>query len=95
MLLVREIFTARPGQAGKLARLLREAASKFGPADVRVMTDLIGRMNTVVMETLMPDLLTFESRMRDYASNVELREFMAGYTELYAHGRREIYQITE
>lgn len=95
MLLIREVFTAKPGQAGKLARKMRDIATEFNWGDVRVMTDLIGKMNTVVLETEIPDLLTFEQRMAGYATDEKLHERMAGYTEMYSHGRREIFQITE
>lgn len=41
MIIVRDIFTAKPGMAGKLARQLKEAAAIW-PQKTRVLTDLVG-----------------------------------------------------
>jgi hypothetical protein len=64
MLLVREVFYAKPGQAGKLARLMREVMSAAYPnGNIRIMTDYISEFNKVVMETELADLAAFEARM--------------------------------
>ena len=91
MLLIRETFTAKPGQAGKLAKLMKEV---IGPvAKSRVMTDVVAEFNTVVLETEAEDLGTFEKRMQEYMSDETIRQKMQGYTDLYVGGRREIYRI--
>ena len=48
MLIIREVFTAKPGQASKLAKLFKKAMG--GESNVRIMTDLVGEYNTVVIE---------------------------------------------
>ncbi len=93
MLIVRETFTARPGQGSKLAALLKDAASSMAPGHVRVMTDLIGPFNTVVLETEVGSLDEFELHLRAYASNHDLRERMRGYTDLWISGTREVFSV--
>ena len=94
MLIVREIFVAKPGMASKLARQWSEAL-RGSPDRVRVLTDLVGPFNTVVLETEIESLTAFEKRMREYQSDQQIRNKMAGYTDLYTEGRREIYQVVE
>jgi hypothetical protein len=100
MLLIREIFTAKPGQAGKLATLFKKGLAKSMHA--RVMTDLIGNYNTVVMEVEVEKLADWEKEMEMYKSgkldsgmDPETAKETKGYTDMYLTGRREIYQILE
>ncbi len=100
MIIVREVFTAKPGQASKLAKLCKKA---FGSdAKVRIMTDLVADFNSVVIETQMQSLAEFEKQMEDYKSgkpdpnmDPKVAEEMSKYTEMYLTGRREVYQIVE
>lgn len=94
MLLVRDIFTAKPGQAGKLARLFREIATEFN-WKARVMTDLVANMHTVVLETEIESLSAYEKEMEEYGKNPAMGEKMKGYNDMYSRGKREIYRITE
>lgn len=92
MIVIRETFVTKPGMASKLARLMADVMK--GSADrVRVMTDLIGTFNNVVVETEVENLAAFEKRMLDYQSNPEIRTKIAGYTDLYLEGKREIFQV--
>ena len=100
MLIVREVFTAKPGQASKLARLFK--AMSVGDTKTRVMTDLIGNYNTVVMEMEIKNLAEFEKKMEEYRSkkpdpkmDPKVMEEMSKYTEMYLTGKREIFQIVE
>jgi hypothetical protein len=94
MIVVRNCFVARPGQASKLAAQLKDAASAspFGPS-ARVLTDLTGDFNRVILEYTAKNLGDFEAAMKDYATNEAFRNKMKGYTELYTVGTREILQI--
>jgi hypothetical protein len=92
VLVIREVFVAKPGMASKLARVLADAVSG-GPERVRVMTDVVGQFNTVVMETEFDSLQTFDERMQQYRSDTQIATKMAGYTDMYLEGRREIYQV--
>lgn len=100
MLIVREIFTAKPGQASKLAKLFKKAFR--GDANTIVMTDLIGNYNTVVTEFHVNSLAEFEKQMEEYKSgkpdpkmDPDVAEELSKYTEMYISGRREIFQIVE
>jgi len=98
MLIVREVFTAKPGQASKLAKLFK---ASFGrEQNARVMTDLVGNYNTVVVEMQVENLAEFEKEMERYKSgqpdpkmDPKVAEELSKYTEMYVSGKREIYQI--
>lgn len=100
MIIIREVFTARPGQASKLAKLFKKAFG--GDANVRVMTDMVGNYNTVVTEMQVNSLAQFEKEMEEYKSgkpdpkmDPKVAEELSKYTEMYITGRREIFQIVE
>ena len=96
MIVVRNCFVAKPGNASKLAALLKDSMSvaNFGGLrDVRVLTDLTGDFNRVIMEYVADNIGQFEADMKDYYSNQALRDKMKGYTDLYVTGSREILQV--
>jgi hypothetical protein len=90
MIIIREVFTAKPGMASKLAKLFKDMG--MGP-NVRVMTDMVGDFNTVVIESEFEDFAAMQRRMQEDGNNQEMRQRMSGYTDMYQTGRREIYQI--
>jgi hypothetical protein len=93
MFIVREEFTAKPGQASKLAALFKDFLTVMPRQKARVLTDAVGRFNTVVIETEVADLSAHEKEMQEYMSRPDLRDKMKGYTDMYLTGRREIYRI--
>jgi len=93
MYVIRETFMAKPGMASKLANLLSEVVSIQGEAKTRVLTDLVGPFNTVVMETEVADFGDFQVRMKEYSERKDIQEGMKGYTDMYVAGTREIYQV--
>lgn len=93
MFIIRNTFTAKPGAAGKLAAQLKDAVSAFGMPGARVMTDVTGEFNTVVMEHTAESLAELEQRMQEVMGSPAYRERMAGYTELWLTGRREILRV--
>ena len=93
MIVIRNCFVAKPGAASKLAAQFKEAADVAKLQKCRVLTDLTGDFNRVVLEYEAENLGEFESSMKDYATNEAFREKMKGYTELYVTGSREILQI--
>jgi hypothetical protein len=93
MLVIRNSFVAKPGNASKLAAQFKEAAKASSIGKHRVLTDLTGDFNRVILEYEAESLQEFENNMRDYATNAAFREKMQGYTDLYITGSREILQI--
>lgn len=94
MIVIRNCFVAKPGSASKLAAQLKDAASvATGVARFRVLTDLTGDFNRVILEYEAENMGEFEARMKDYRSNEAFRDKMKGYTDLYVTGSREILQI--
>lgn len=93
MLVVRSTFVARPGCASKLAALLKEAVAEFQFPCARVMTDVTGDFNRVVMEHTVESLEEFERKLQETMASPFYRERMAGYTELWITGSREVLRI--
>ena len=93
MIVVRNCFVAKPGNASKLAAQLKEAAATADIQNYRVLTDLTGDFNRVVLEYVAENVGEFEARMKDYQTNETFRAKMKGYTDLYVTGSREILQI--
>jgi hypothetical protein len=93
MLVVRNCFVAKPGNASKLAAQLKEAAVAASIPKYRVLTDLTGDFNRVILEYEADSISEFDDRMKQYATDNAFREKMKGYTELYVSGSREILQV--
>jgi hypothetical protein len=93
MLVVRNCFIAKPGNSSKLAAQLKEAAATAKIPKHRILTDLTGDFNRVILEYEAENVGEFEARMRDYATNPAFRDKMKGYTDLYITGTREILQV--
>jgi len=93
MLVIRNCFTAKPGNATKLAAQLKEASAAAKASKYRVLTDVMGEFNRVILEFEVQNLAEFDALQKDYASNPAFREKMKGYTDLWLTGTREIFQI--
>lgn len=93
MLVIRNCFTAKPGHASKMAAQIKDAAAAAKIGNFRVLTDLTGDFNRVILEFELQNLAEFEALQKDYASNTAFREKMKGYTDLWTTGSREILQI--
>lgn len=93
MIVVRNTFVCKPGSASKLAAQLKEAMGSRKDMKARILTDLTGDFNRVVMEFDGADFGEFEARMKEYQTDEAFREKMKGYTDLYVTGTREIFQV--
>ena len=93
MLVVRNRFVAKPGCAGKLAAQMKEAVVAFEMPNARVLTDMTGDFNQVVMEFTAESMGEIEKRMQETMGSPKYREKMAGYTELWITGSREIFRV--
>ena len=93
MIVVRNCFIAKPGNASKLAAQVKEAAATLPNMKYRVLTDLTGEFNRVILEFELENIAAFEARMQDYNTNQAFRDKMKGYTDLWISGSREILQV--
>jgi len=93
MLVVRNSFIAKPGNASKLAAQVKEAAASGKFPRHRVLTDLTGEFNRVILEFEVANMAEFETQLKDYATNEAFRAKLKGYTDLYISGSREIMQV--
>jgi len=96
MIVVHDIFIAKPGCASKLAKMFKDAMS--GNTEfVRVMTDQTGQYNRVIMESQYESLTAYEKSFEQYMEGSEkmkeMKEKMAGYHDLFQSGSREIYRV--
>jgi hypothetical protein len=92
MLIVRNCFIAKPGNASKLAAQIKAAAAVANIPKHRVLTDMTGDFNRVVLEFEIDNIAQLEDRMKEYQTNAAFRDKMKGYTDLWVTGSREIFQ---
>lgn len=90
MLVIRDIFTAKPGKASKLAKLFLEVSADM--PNRRVLTDFVSTHNTVVIEMEVESLAAYEKEMEKRQAYRE-KFLAAGYTDLFYTGRREILEV--
>jgi hypothetical protein len=92
MVIVRNTFIAKPGQASKLAAQFKSAAAAAQLPNYRVLTDLTGESNRVILEYEVETIAEFDAQLKEYATNDTMRDALRGYTDLYLTGKRELLQ---
>ena len=94
MIVVHEIFIAKPGYASKLAALFKEMAA-VDPTmkGVRILTDVTGQYNRVIMQSEFASLADYEKGMEEYRKAGPPSGKMASYLDMYQTGSREIYRV--
>lgn len=93
MIIVRNSFTAIPGQASKMAAHLKEMAAAGNLRNPRVLTDLVGGFNQVIMEHEIESLAEFEETYKKYASDPQIREKAKEYLQMWTSGKREMFRV--
>ncbi|HMN09745.1 MAG TPA: hypothetical protein PKC83_13270 [Gemmatimonadaceae bacterium] len=97
MFLIRDIMYCQPGKARPMVekfKALARLTDKLGFARMRVMTDVSAeRYWTVVAEFEVASLEEYTQQTRKSMELPEFQAAMAGYHDLIASGRREIYQL--
>jgi heme-degrading monooxygenase HmoA len=95
MIIVHDIFVCKPGNASKVAKKFKEAMKGLSEV-VHIMTDMTGQYNRVIMVSQYESLTAYEKSWEKYKEDTEenkrMGELMAGYTDMYLTGSREIYQ---
>src|SRR5579862_1561373 len=96
MIIVHDVFVCKPGNASKLAKLLKEVMA-VNPKPPMILTDMTGQYNRVVMVWQFDSLSAYEKSTEDYMNpSPEMKaamKKMEGYTDLYMTGSREIFRI--
>ena len=96
MIIVHDIFTCKPGNASKLAKMFKEAMADSTEL-VNIMTDMTGQFNKVVMVTKYENLTAYEQNFQKYMEDSDemkkMKEKMKGYHDMYLTGSREIFQV--
>ena len=96
MIIIREVFHAKPGMASKLAKMFKETMPPEAAARFKVMTDLTGPYNTVVMEAEYEDLASFEKEMAEFMKQQSAQKpdpSKPSHVDMYISGGREIYRL--
>ena len=96
MIIVHDIFICKPGNASKLAKLFKEVMAD-NKEFVNVLTDMTGQYNRVIMVSKFDSLTAFDKSWEEIGKDPEktkkMQEKMAGYTDMYLTGSREIYKV--
>ena len=96
MIIVHDTFVCKPGNASKLAKKFKDAM-QGSPELINIMTDMTGQYNRVIMVSKFDNLTAYEKSWEKYKSDSEemkkMSEAMAGYTDMYLTGSREIFQV--
>lgn len=93
MMLVRDIFQAKYGQAGDLVALFKEARDEWAPYAGRILTDASGRFFTVVVETEVENLAAWEQHIEEIFNLPGFNAWFDRMTPLVESGRREFCNI--
>jgi len=93
MLLIRNVFQCKPGQAKKLVNMFKETMAKADMRRGRVLTDVAASFWTVVFEVEADSLAAWEQEFERMSARADLRKPMEGYMDHVETGHREIFRI--
>ena len=95
MILVRMVFHAKFGKAGEIIAILKQGReiSTGNMKKARILTDLTGRFDTVVMEFEAESLADFERERAELYANPQYQEVGSRMIELVDQGYSEFYTI--
>ncbi len=97
MFIIREVMQCKPGKVRPLMekfKILSTAVQKHGGPPLRLLTDAAGeRFWTLVIEVPVETVDDFFKMEQQLMTDQALGQAMAGYHDLVAHGRREVYRV--
>lgn len=93
--LVRETFIAKPGYAGKLAKMMKEEMEKWPDFKGYCLLDMVTDYNKIVCEYEIESLADFEKMMNSMKEEQadKKSDEPPEYTKFYRRGKREIFKI--
>lgn len=91
MILIRDIFQVQFGKAGEMVEMMKQ--NPMEGMHGRVLTDLSGPYDTVVVETEVESIDEYFRRMREMFAQEQPDEAMQAMGEMIVSGRREIFTI--
>ncbi len=96
MITIHETFICKPGQASKMAKMMKDMMA-MDTALVNVLTDMTGEFNKVIMVSQYENLTAYEKAFEAYKNPTpEMKEKMAkmpDHKEMYLTGSREIFKV--
>lgn len=97
MILARMIFHCKFGRAGEVVRLMKRSGQTYqGQAQrSRLLTDLTGRFDTVVLEMEAESLAEFERMRAELFADPQYQQDAPRLAELIDSGASEFYTIEE
>jgi len=94
MILVRAVFQAKVGKAQELVASFKAATQQSDTGDKpRILTDLSGPWDTVVVETVAESLADWERQRAEMFASPQFQDMFAQVAELVVSGRNEFYTI--
>lgn len=93
MVIIRNVFTCKPGQAKNLIAQLKKTMALMEDMNQRILVDHVAAFWTVVLEHEVESLAAFEAQFQEYGSRTDVQEAMSGYMEFVESGYREVYRV--
>jgi hypothetical protein len=98
MIIVHDTFVCKPGNASKLAKLMKEWNEVRARKNGTVMTDMTGQYHRVVMAGQFESLTDYEDELVNGMKNLspeeqKLMEKFKDMNDMYISGSREIYKV--
>ncbi len=97
MILVQDTFVCKPGNAGKIAKMTKEAMMGVDPHLKYVLTDMTGQWHRVIMVSEYDSLTAYENMWKEMANPTpEMKKAMEVFkdmNEMYVSGSREILKV--
>ena len=95
MIHVYDTFVCKPGNASKMAKLMKETMT--GKELVNVLTDMTGQYHKVVMISQFADMTDYQKSFEKWSKPTpemkKMSEKFVGMQEMYTSGSREIYKV--
>jgi hypothetical protein len=95
MIIVHDTFVCKPGNASKLAKLMKEWMSNQ-PEILHLMTDMTGQWHRVISVSQFENLAAYEKNWEKWANPTEemkkMEEKFKDMNDMYVSGSREIFK---